>query len=303
MTELPPLRALRVFETVGRLGSMTKAAQELRVSTGAVSQQIKILEDFLKLPLISRSANGITFTEAGSEYHKAISRSFIDLARAQREIIDSRHSPALIISALPLFASRWLSKKMFTWQRTHPQIKFQLESNSLEPSRSNATFDFRITYAEKGYLFENYLVLFTDSLIPVCSPKLLKNDPPLNIPADLLSYRLLTIDWRPFLSPPPTWKDWFRIAGVDEGEVPDFFIMSLSALAIEAAIDGRGVALAQRSMVQDDLKNGRLVAPFSEVLRLPSPYILGWNAPSFSKEGARDFHRWIAAEARKELVT
>lgn len=300
MADLPSLRALQVFETVGRFGSMTKAAQELRVSPGAVSQQIKILEDALGMHLVTRKGNGLALTEVGAAYHEAIAKAFADLHRAHTEIIDIHQSDALVISALPLFASRWLAGKMFTWQKSHPKIRFHLEGTAIEPVLADKGFDFRITYADKAHLFDSFVPLFTDGLCPVCSPSLIETGPPLEKPSDLFAHRLLTIDWGPFLSPPPTWRDWFRLVDLDGSDIPDFFVLSLSSLAIEAAIEGRGIALAQRAMVSEELRSGRLMTPFPEVLMLPSPYILAWKKPVFRKNGASEFHRWIVGLARKE---
>ncbi|WP_162230636.1 LysR substrate-binding domain-containing protein [Nitratireductor soli] len=302
MADLPPLRALQVFEAVGRLGSVTRAAQELHVSPGAVSQQIKSLENTLETRLVERKGSGIVLTKVGTAFHKAVEKSFADLLKARVEIIDKHKSGALIISALPLFASRWLSSRMFAWQTSHPQINLHLEGSVTEPATAERPFDFRITYADKAHLFDSFVPLFTDGLCPVCSPALIENGPPLNTPADLLSYRLLTIDWSPFLSPPPSWEDWFHLVNVDGTHIPHFFVMSLSSLAIEAAIEGRGIVLAQRAMVEDELRSGRLIAPFPDVLKLPSPYILGWKKSVFGKAGAGAFHRWLVGLARKEDV-
>ncbi|MFU0504207.1 LysR substrate-binding domain-containing protein [Pseudaminobacter sp. NGMCC 1.201702] len=299
MVELPPLRALQVFEAVGRFGSMTKAAQELKVSPGAISQQIKILEEAMGLHLVARKGNGLALTEVGLAYHQAVAKAFADFHKASSDIVEFHRSSALIISALPLIASRWLSPNMFTWQKTHPNVCFHLEGTAIEPVLDGKPFDFRITYADKAHLFESFVPLFNDGLVPVCSPELAASQP-LEKPADLLAHRLLTIDWRPFLSPAPTWQDWFRLVGLDGSEIRDFFMLSLSSLAIEAAIEGRGIALAQKAMVAEELRTGRLIAPFEQVLMLPSPYILAWNRTVFDKTGASEFHRWIVGLARKQ---
>ncbi|MBA3448561.1 MAG: LysR family transcriptional regulator [Pseudaminobacter sp.] len=300
MVDLPPLRALQVFEAVGRFGSMTRAAQELKVSPGAISQQIKILETVLGLHLVVRKGNGLALTDVGHTYHLAVAKAFADFHKASGDIIEIHRSGALIISSLPLFASRWLSANMFTWQKSHPSVNFRLEGTAVEPVVENKPFDFRITYADKAHLFDSFVPLFTDGLIPVCSPGLAASGLPLKDPADLLAHRLLTIDWRPFLSPAPTWQDWFRLVGLEGSGVRDFFMLSLSSLAIEAAIEGRGIALAQQAMVAEELRTGRLIAPFKQVLKLPSSYILGWNKPVFDKTGASAFHRWIVGLARKQ---
>lgn len=254
----------------------------------------------MDLHLVARKGNGLALTEIGLAYHQAIANVFAGFHKASSDILESRRSSALIISSLPLFASRWLSANMFTWQMSHPNVRFQLEGTAIEPITDQKPFDFRITYADNAHLFESFVPLFTDGLIPVCSPALATSGLPINTPRDLFAHRLLTIDWRPFLSPSPTWQDWFRLFGLDGGEVRDSFMLSLSSLAIEAAIEGRGIALAQKAMVTEELKTGRLIAPFDQVLILPSSYILAWNRQVFDKTGASEFHRWIVGLARKQ---
>lgn len=299
MDELPPLRALQVFAAVGRLGSMTKAAQELKVSPGAISQQIKSLEEAMGLHLVARKGNGLILTAVGESYHQVVAKIFADFQKASEEVLKSHRSSALIISSLPLFASRWLSANMFNWQKAHPNVCFHLEGTAVEPSVEEKPFDFRITYGDKVHLYDSFTALFTDGLIPVCSPHLAAAQP-LQQPEDLLSHRLLTIDWRPYISPAPTWQDWFRLVGLDGCEIRDSFMLSLSSLAIEAAIEGRGIALAQKAMVTEELRTGRLVAPFDSVLQLPLPYVLAWNKQVFDKTGASEFHRWVVGLARKQ---
>jgi LysR family glycine cleavage system transcriptional activator len=299
-TDLPPFRSLLVFEVVGRCLSMKRASEELAVSPGAVSQQIKILEDALGIRLIYRNATGARLTEFGQAYHNAISGALDGLRHAHAEALAAQPSGNLLISALPLFASRWLAPRMFEWQRLHPDVSIHLEGAIAEPPAGPGHADFRISYQDKISHLENSVALYNDSLVPVCSPALLRAGPPLERPVDLLAYRLLTIDWKPLLAPPPTWQDWFNGVGVACGEPRDAFVFSLSSLAIEAAVDGRGVALAQHSLIAEDVKAGRLVEPFRHRLKLPSPYFLAWRHSVFDKPGARDFHRWIVGLARAQ---
>jgi LysR family glycine cleavage system transcriptional activator len=298
--DLPPFRALLVFEVVGRCLSMKRASEELAVSPGAVSQQIKILEDALGFQLIYRNATGARLTEFGQTYHNAISVALGGLRQAHAEALAAQPSNSLLISALPLFASRWLAPKMFEWQQLHPDISLHLEGAITEPPSGPGHADFRISYNDKISHLENSVALYNDSLIPVCSPALLRSGPPLENPVDLLAHRLLTIDWKPLLEQPPTWQDWFSGVGVACGEIRDAFVFSLSSLAIEAAVDGRGIALVQHSLIAEDVKAGRLLTPFKHRLKLPSPYVLAWSRSVFDKPGARDFHRWIVGLARAQ---
>jgi LysR family glycine cleavage system transcriptional activator len=301
MNDLPPFRALLVFEAVARCSSMKQAADELGVSGGAVSQQIKVLEDAIGLQLISRNTARLKLTEFGEKYYRETSRILNDLRRTHGQLVSARRSTELVVSGLPLLTSKWLAPRMFDWQKLHPDVTLHLEANLTEPSLQSGQVDFRISYRDRIRDHENVTPLYTDSLVPVCHPELLRSGPELKSPADLAAYKLLTIDWKPLLTPAPTWIDWFNGAGVVPcRRLRDSFVFSLSSLAIEAAIEGRGVALAQYSMIQDDIRNGRLVVPFEHHLILPSPYYLAWRSEVFDKHGARDFHRWLISLAKKQ---
>ena len=296
MVDLPPLRALQVFEAVGRCGGMTKAAQELGVSPGAISQQIKNLEDALGLQLIVRKPGGATLTALGAGYHQEVSACIQGFRKAHRAIIAQAQGRGVVISALPLVAARWLSPAIFDFQQEHPDTPIRIEGSLVEPD--SGSFDFRVTYADRARRLERVATLFTDSLVPVCSPKLLSTRS-VRSPADLLGFRLLGIDWRPFFSPPPSWQSWFAYAGVTSGAIANTLVFSHSSLAIEAAIDGRGVALAQLALIAEDLRSGRLVRPCEQALELPAPYVLAWNGAAFAKNDAREIHRWITRLASR----
>jgi LysR family glycine cleavage system transcriptional activator len=280
---------------------MKRAADELGVSPGAVSQQIKILEKALGLQLVSRNATGLRLTQFGERYYRETSPILADLRRTHRDLQAARASTGLVVSGLPLLTSKWLAPKMLEWQSLHPDIGLHVEGSIIEPALDSAQVDFRISYRDRITHRESGVPLYTDSLVPVCSPDLLKDGPALEHPRDLVAHRLLTIDWKPLLSPPPSWKDWFASAGVTpNAALRDTFVFTLSSLAIEAAIDGRGVALAQLSLISEDIRNHRLVVPFKHRLMLPSPYFLAWRDGVFNKPGARDFHRWLIGIARQQ---
>jgi LysR family glycine cleavage system transcriptional activator len=298
---LPPLRALHAFEVVGRCRSIKQAAAELGVSPSAVSQQISILENVLKYALLDRRRSGVALTANGKRYHAAAAQFFEEMRLAHREAVLVMQAPELLVSALPLFASRWLAPRMFEWQNSHSDINVRLEGTTVEPKSTRSDCDFRISYLDRVNVYDNYIELFTDSLIPVCSPRLMQDMSNAMDPEQLRKYRLLTIDWSSLCTPPPTWAEWFRIAGCDDVEIHDTFIFSLSSLAIEAAISGNGIALAQRAMVVDDISAGRLIVPCEIELKLSSAYYLAWDNTVFDKPGTRNFHRWILGAARRPL--
>jgi len=136
-------------------------------------------------------------------------------------------------------------------------------------------------------------VLFTDALLPVCRP-----GPALREPADILAFPLIGIDWAPDFVSPPTWPDWLRLAGLQVAAPRPALTFTMSAQAIEAAIDGRGLVLAQYSMVAADLRHGRLVEPFRLRLPMPEPYWLAWGTGTLDRAPADLFKRWLVACGR-----
>ena len=191
---------------------------------------------------------------------------------------------------------------IYAWQDEHPELNLFLDGSHAEPSPEGYDIDFRFTYGDY-VATENAIELFRDCVVPVCSPWLLRPDVLLNKPADLLAYPLLSIDWLPKFASPPSWRDWFKAQQVDCESIRDGYrVYSLSAMAIQAALAGQGVVLAQYSMVADALSDGRLIRPFARALPLPSAYFLVGAKGAFDKAHCRDFHRWIVARGREQMV-
>ncbi|MEC4168823.1 MULTISPECIES: LysR substrate-binding domain-containing protein [unclassified Pseudomonas] len=302
MNSLPSLRALQVFEAVGRFGGIVEAARRLGISAGAVSQQMKLLEDTLGLSLTHKVGKRIRLTVAGQRYHESCAAAFESLRVAQTEVERSKNASNLRISALPSLLSEWLAPHVYAWQDEHPQLNVFLDASHAEPSTEGYDIDFRFTYGD--YVAgENAIELYRDCVVPVLSPQLLRADAALNSPKDLLAYPLLSIDWLPKFASPPSWRDWFKDRRVDcEGLRDGYRVYSLSSMAIHAALAGQGVVLAQYSMVADALAQGRLIMPFAHGLPLPSAYFLVGAKGAFDKAHCRDFHRWMVAKGREQRV-
>lgn len=294
MKPLPPLRALQIFAAVGRCGSIVAAAGELGISAGAVSQQIRLLEDWLGLHLVERSGRGIVLTRWGRLYLPKVSEAFTRLEDAQRLLERERRGGEITVSTLPSLASKWLGPLLFAWQAQHPDVPIRLHGADAEPRLDEGQVDFRVTYGAAARQHRHAIVLFTDELLPVCRPELA-----VPTPAAILDLPLIGIDWAPDFHSPPGWADWLQLAGLG-GRVPrPALTFTLSAQAIDAAIAGRGLVLAQRSMVAEDLRLGRLRQPFALCLPMPEPYWLAWGASTLDHARAELFHRWLVARGRE----
>ncbi|HDR9834376.1 LysR substrate-binding domain-containing protein [Burkholderia pseudomultivorans] len=301
MSTLPPLRALQVFEAVGRCGGIAEAAKRLGISAGAVSQQMKLLEDTLGLSLLEKDGKRLRLTTAGRRYHERCADAFERLRIAHAEVERARHDRNLRISALPSLLSKWLAPRVIEWQRAYPELSVYLDGTHAEPSPDGCEIDFRISYGDRVADVDNAIELFRDAVVPACSPQLLRECAPLETPADLLPFPLIAIDWQPKFASPPSWQDWFDAHGVDASAAsPVRLALSLSSIAIQAAIDGHGFVLAQSSMICDDVAAGRLVVPIASGLPLPWPYFVAWKKSAFDKPECRNFHRWLLTRAREQ---
>ncbi|ODN72397.1 LysR family transcriptional regulator [Methylobrevis pamukkalensis] len=256
VSRLPPLRSLQTFEAVGRIGSIGGAARELGVSPGAVTQQIHLLEADLGLQLVERAGRGVALTTWGRRFHRRIAGAFAELREARDDIDRARRSGNLTVSALSSVAARWLGPKLYDWQAAHPDSLVHVHGTEGEPVFGDGTVDFRISYGDRVSGYERSAALFTDWVVPVAAPGLVGTTP-LSDPRDILRCPLFGIDWEPYFKSPPSWSQWFRGLGIDTGPLKMALTFSLSAQAIDEAIAGRGVVLAQCSMIGGEVAAGR----------------------------------------------
>ena len=301
MRPLPPLRALQIFEIMGHSQNLADAARRLDITPGAISQQLKLLESTLNIELTFKEGKRIRLTSAGLRLHGACSQAFELLREAHAELERGKNATNLSLSALPSLLKSWLAPLVFEWQESHyPDLTIQFKGSHSEPANELEDIDFRITYGNNNVASQNSVELYTDSVVPVCSPSLLGPRTKLNRPADILNYPLLSTDWSPKFTSPPSWDDWFDANEVNDtrAATSSYRIFSLSHMAIDAAIAGHGFVLAQCSMIASDVAAGRLLIPFKRALPLPWPYILTWNPNVFHKPHCSAFHRWLVSRGK-----
>lgn len=299
MKKSPPLRAIQAFEAFGRLGSVTGAADELGVSPGAISQQIRKAEEALGVLLLERRGRTVTMTSWGRMYHTAVSAGF-DRIRDASDLLDrARSESTLTVSCLPSLASKWLAPQLFDWQAHHAGATLRLIGAEPEARFGEDQIDFRISYGAKIRGYDHYAELFTDWVVPACSPALLERLP-LRTPADILERPLLGIEWARDHRSPPTWAEWASSIGQKYRRNAGEVAFSLSSAAIDAAISGRGFVLAQLSMAAEDIAARRLVVPFDLPLRLPDPYFLAWDRSALQKPNGAELRAWIVRVANRQ---
>lgn len=298
MSQLPPLRALEVFEAVGLCGGITQAARRLGISPGAVSQQMKILEEAVGLSLTVKEGQRLRLNAAGQRFHEGCGQAFERLRAAYAELERSKNTNNLYISALPSLLSKWLAPQVAEWQVGYPELSLYLDGTHTEPSEAQANgVDFRLSYGEGIHDDQHTIELFRDCVVPACSPHLLAEPV---APGQLLEHPLITIDWRSKFDSPPSWEQWFQATGVGVVQITNYRIYSLSSMAIQAAIDGQGIVLAQYSMISRDIANGQLVLPCLRALPMPASYYLTWNPGSIHRSHCRAFQRWLIDRGRDQ---
>lgn len=259
-SRLPSLNALRAFEAAARCGSFTKAAEELGVTAGAVTQQIRQLEAWLGLKVFDRLAQGVALTPAARAALPRLSRGFDMLAHSVQDLRAAHEGRALTIAALPCIAQLWLSPRLSALQQAFPGLQVSITAMEQPPDTRREPYDLALFYLDEAPA--SALALGPDAILPVCVPAIAAR---LKAATDLASEMLLhDAVWR------SDWARWLGSAGagktVDATRGPAF---SLYSLALDAALSGSGVLMGRLSLVQPYLADGRLVAPLGSALALP----------------------------------
>jgi LysR family glycine cleavage system transcriptional activator len=296
---IAPLTALRAFEATARRRSITEAAAELGVTPGAVSQRVKALEAYLGRQLLKRTARGLELTPAAATALPGLSAAFDALAEASRDLAGAERGGILTVSVAPAFAAKWVAPRLADFAAKHPDLDVRIDAAMGLVDFGADGVDLAIRYGAGQWPGLESRLLMAESVTPVCAPGLAAQ---IAAPADLAQHALIHDESSRSDESCPDWPMWLRaagVAGVDAIRGPRF---NQSNLAIEAAISGRGVALAKRALAQDDLDAGRLVAPFDITTPLAFGY---WIVHPPGKQRARpvqQFIAWLEAAARAHVA-
>jgi LysR family glycine cleavage system transcriptional activator len=299
---VPGTRALRTLEAAARHLNFTRAADELGLTPAAVSHQIKEFEEQLGVSLFARTSRSVRLTEAGAVLFEA-STDAIDLlnravSRAQKL---ARGQSLLKVTADAHFAAKWLMRRIdgFRAIRADIELRFDISYEVRDFDRDDIDVGIRFGAGKYPGLAADRL--FDNVLIPVCSPALLRNGPPLKTPRDLFNHRLVHIEWSRQGVTWPNWRMWMAAAGIDDFDDSRTLVFGTSSDAVQAAIDGSAVALADFAMVAYDLSEGRLVQPFELGVRMAPEFAYFLVYPQSAAEDPRivAFRDWILDEAAK----
>ena len=288
---VPPLNPLHVFEVASRVGSFTKAAEQLRVTPSAVSRQISTLEGFLCVRLFNRGRDGNTLTEAGEEYYREISPAFDRIGTATDRIRRGLDKTPLNVRVPSTFATRFLIPRLSRFRDAEPGISVRVVTGFGAVDFVREDVDISIQVGDGDWPGTEVQPIFENWVQPVCSPKLLASSP-VECVGNLCGVRLLRSQNRR-----GDWADWLAAIGdrdfpLEQAEVVEF---SNSLLAYQAALDGLGVVIAHLPMIGPDLAAQRLVPLFGRPIRQGS-YYAAWRADRGLGRKSRKFLSWMQGQ-------
>jgi LysR family glycine cleavage system transcriptional activator len=299
---VPGTRALRTLEAAARHLNFTRAADELGLTPAAVSHQIKEFEDQLGVALFARTSRSVRLTEAGSVLFEASGEAISLLNRAVAKAQKLARGQSLLkVTADAHFAAKWLMRRVDGFRSLRPDIELRFDISFDLRDFNSDDVDVGIRFGAGKYPGLIADRLFDNVIVPVCSPVLLNNGPPLKTPRDLFNHRLVHIEWSRQGVTWPNWRMWMAAAGIDDFDDSRTVVFGTSSDAIQAAIEGSAVALADFAMVAHDLSEGRLVQPFELGVRMAPEFAYHLVYPIGSAGDPRivAFRYWILDEAAK----
>jgi len=289
---IPNLGALQAFEATARLGSFSRAAEELALTHSAVYRQVAGLEERLGVALFTRVRRRVKLTDAGEEYAGRV-RHHLDQLEKDTLGLMSRAGVGrnLRVAVLPTLATTWLLPRLAAFGRERPDITISLSVRTLPFQFNDQPFDAAIYHAEQMWPGTRGIKLFDErELLPICAPAMLETAVDRHPMADMVHLHTT--------SRPDAWRRWYQAQGRDflptmnAGPRYELFTMSLAAVK-----QGMGVALIPRFLVQHALDSGELVMPVDAGLRVREAYFFSYPIANATGEALRDLERWLEESA------
>ena len=286
---IPPLQYLLGFEAAARLGSFSRAAEELGLSQSAISHEMRLLEQRIGQPLFIRHGRSIRLTDCGRDYHRTVSQCLDQLEAGFRRLAPYRKPGSVVIYAPRDFTARWLLPRLHRLRQAVPGCDPWIDTSGVPVDFDNMEVSIAIVRAREPDKRFQTQVLVHDTLAPVISPSLLVE--PVNHPADLLKFVLLHVERN------EGWRDWFESIGLKTGDIAAGLDFSDSDFALMAAERALGVALASQPLAAGAVASGQLVQPFADVLETGQSWFAVTRDMELSDRTTRDVWGWLATEA------
>jgi LysR family glycine cleavage system transcriptional activator len=292
---LPPLKSIRAFEAAARRGSFNEAAEELFVTPSAISHQIKSLEEYLGVSLFRRARRQVQLTIAGERYLASISHALDEIDLATRRLLASSSAGAVNISAAPAFLTRWLVPKVRDFQSRHPDIELRLSPNNSPIDFTWSDIDMAIYFGDGKWPGVEAFFLREVVLVPVCSPDFVAGKPRMTQPGDLCAHTLIDVSTRP-----SEWDEFLGSFGLVRRKRANRLSVSSTSLALGAAMENLGIALADRQLVAREVLYGRLVTPLDISMDNHLGYYLVYQKDRRVTDEMRAVLDWVMDEIAEE---
>jgi LysR family glycine cleavage system transcriptional activator len=286
---LPPLETFRFFEAAARHLNFTRAAEEMHVTHGAVSQRIKRLEEHLGMSLFRRSGRGMLLTDQGHRLLERVQTAIGELAEGVEAIRSSNSGRILTVSMMPAFATYWLLPRLAEFIERHPDIEVNIRPTLSLTDFTRDEVDMAVRFGPGTWPGLASIKLHDEELVPVCSPTFQGGRLPRS-PGNLLKVQLLHDERQP-------WSLWFKAVGLDYRDTGQGPRYSEQTVLLAAAIAGLGVALARALFVQPDLESGRLVRLFPHGVRMKYAYFIVYPRGSETVGKIQAFQEWLLDQA------
>jgi LysR family glycine cleavage system transcriptional activator len=294
---LAHLNALRAFEAAARLGSFVAAAGELAVTPAAVGQQVRALEDYFGLPLFERRGRTLVLTQAARGVLPDVQDAFDRLASASNRLREARLGSVLTVSMPPSFAAKWLIPRLERFRITQPEVDLRLDTTDRLVDLPREGVALAIRYGTGRYPGLTAVPLLNEIVFPVCSPLLVTRVRKVRRADDLRHFKLIHDTTLEAHASFPTWATWLKHAGARGVDPRRGLRIGSSIMALQAAIDGQGIALGRSVIAANDLEEGRLVRPLAGGCPANYAYYLVYPQDTALNPGAKAFADWLQQEA------
>jgi DNA-binding transcriptional LysR family regulator len=298
--DLPALDLLKAFESAARHLSFTRAGTELYLSQSAVSRQIQQLENQLGVPLFIRRTRALLLTEQGQRYYRDVSQALHQLREAGANLSTINGGHIVTVTTTLTFASLWLVPQLVDFQQQHPQIEIRIAAGNAVRDLERDRMDVAIRYATPKLVSPEATRLFGESVLPVCSPQLLKNKRPQR-PGDLNDFVLLHYEDPTMFTPWLSWEVWFETMKAAAPAPRGVLRFSHYDMMVRAAIGGQGIALGRLPLIESMLDDGTLVAPLAgtrySATTLERAYWMIATPSAQERAEVQTFMQWLARKA------
>jgi LysR family glycine cleavage system transcriptional activator len=297
--KLPPLAPLRAFEAAARHLSFTRAAEELHVTQGAISQQVKQLEEYLGFALFHRRPRKLALTAEGGAFQEVVGNALRQISDKAESLKSSRDSGPVTVSVVPSFAAKWLIPRLTAFRQAHPDIPVRVDANHDRVDLRDGEVDLAVRFTWRKFPDLHSVELFRDRVFPVCSPDLVREGRAPRTLEDLANVVLLHDNATMWDESACDWEYWARAVGLKNIDVRSGPGFTQGDMVLQAAMLGDGVALTRSSLAELDLASGRLVKPLDISIPCPWAHYVVCLEESLDRPNIRAFYDWLLAEGSR----